>query len=112
MKRKIVSIVIVLILSLMPLSVFAADQNIAEIAIENGNFTTLVAALQKADLVGAVSGDGPLTVFAPTDEAFGKLLAQLNITATDLLNHPQLKEVLLFHVVSAISCCLGQGYVH
>lgn len=100
MKRKIVAMIVVLILSLMPVTAMAADQNIAEIAIANGNFTTLVAALQKADLVGAVTGEGPLTVFAPTDEAFGKLLSQLNITANDLLNHPQLKNVLLFHVVS------------
>lgn len=100
MKRKIIAIFVVLVMSLMPVGAFAADQNIAEIAIDNGNFTTLVAALEKADLVGAVSGKGPLTVFAPTDEAFAKLLKQLNISKNDLLNHPQLKEILLFHVVS------------
>ncbi len=64
------------------------------------DFSILVAALQKADLVGALQGDGPFTVFAPTNAAFEKLLKELNISAADLLAHPQLKDVLLYHVVS------------
>jgi transforming growth factor-beta-induced protein len=48
-------------------------QTIVDIAVADGRFTTLVAALQAADLVGALSGDGPFTVFAPTDDAFGLL---------------------------------------
>lgn len=80
--------------------VYAADGDIVDVASKNGSFTTLVAALQKAELVGALQGEGPFTVFAPTDAAFTKLLTQLDITAEELLNHPQLKEVLLYHVVS------------
>jgi uncharacterized surface protein with fasciclin (FAS1) repeats len=60
----------------------------------------LVSLLQKADLVGALQGEGPFTVFAPTNAAFEKLLAALNISASDLMNQPDLAKVLLYHVVS------------
>ena len=50
-----------------------ARQNIVETAVQAGSFNTLVAAVKEAGLVDALSGDGPLTVFAPTDEAFAKL---------------------------------------
>jgi uncharacterized surface protein with fasciclin (FAS1) repeats len=88
----------VMMIGLMP--TYAAEGDIVDIASTNGSFTTLVAALQKAELVGALQGEGPFTVFAPTDDAFAKLLGDLNITAEDLLNHPQLSDVLLYHVVS------------
>jgi transforming growth factor-beta-induced protein len=90
---------------------FSADQDIVEIAVGNEDFSILVAALQKAELVGALQGEGPFTVFAPTNAAFEKLLASLGITAEDLLNHPQLKEVLLYHVVSGkvLSTDLSNG---
>ena len=97
--KKIMSLLLSLVL-LMGIPTFAADQDIVEIAVGNSDFSILVAALQKADLVSALQADGPFTVFAPTNAAFEKLLASLNITADDLLNHPQLKEVLLYHVVS------------
>ncbi len=74
--------------------------SIVEIAVGNENFSTLVAALTEADLVGALSGDGPFTVFAPTDDAFAALLATLEIEAAELLAHPQLADVLKYHVVS------------
>ena len=85
---------------LMGIPTFAADQDIVEIAAGNSDFSILVAALQKAELVDALQGTGPFTVFAPTNAAFEKLLASLGITAEQLLNHPQLKDVLLYHVVS------------
>ncbi|MEX0601554.1 MAG: fasciclin domain-containing protein, partial [Rhodothermales bacterium] len=50
----------------------APEQNIVEIAVSN-DFTTLVAALQAADLVSTLEGEGPITVFAPTDAAFAAL---------------------------------------
>jgi len=78
----------------------AAEGDIVDIAVGNESFTTLVAALQQADLVGALQGDGPFTVFAPTDEAFSQLLTSLDISAADLLAHPDLSKVLLYHVVS------------
>ncbi len=72
--------------------------SIVEIAVEDGRFTTLVAALQAADLVGTLSGDGPFTVFAPTDDAFAALPEG---TVEGLLaDIPALTDVLTYHVVS------------
>lgn len=72
--------------------------NIVEAAQEAGQFTTLLAAAEAAGLVEALSGDGPLTVFAPTDEAFAALPAG---TVESLLADPQgaLTQILLYHVV-------------
>ena len=82
-------------------SAFAANAlNIVETAVSAGQFKTLVAAVQAADLGGALSGPGPFTVFAPTDEAFAKLPAG---TVDDLLkpeNRDKLIAVLKYHVVS------------
>ena len=76
-----------------------APGTIVEIAVDNGNFKTLAAALQAAGLVDALNGDGPFTVFAPTDDAFAKLPTG---TVENLLN-PENKElltqILTFHVV-------------
>jgi uncharacterized surface protein with fasciclin (FAS1) repeats len=71
--------------------------SIVDIAVEDGRFTTLVAALEAADLVGALQGEGPFTVFAPTDEAF----AALPEGALDglLADTDALSNVLLYHVV-------------
>ncbi|MGA9572832.1 MAG: fasciclin domain-containing protein [Lysobacterales bacterium] len=77
-----------------------ARQDIVEVAVSNGSFTTLVAALQAADLVDTLKGDGPFTVFAPTDEAFAKLPAG---TVENLLlpeNRDQLTAILTYHVVA------------
>ena len=99
--KKLMSLVVVLALVFgFSLPVFAEDKDIVEIAVENEDFSILVAALEKAELVGVLQEDGPFTVFAPSNEAFEALLASLDITAEDLLNHPQLKDVLLYHVVS------------
>jgi len=86
-------------------------ESIAATAINNGNFTVLVKALQTAGLVDAVSGTTPLTVFAPTDAAFTALLAELGVTAEQLLANPDLKDILLYHVVSgtAMSSNLKDG---
>ena len=65
-----------------------------------GNFTTLAAALEAAGLVETLQGDGPFTVFAPTDAAFAKLPAG---TVANLLkpeNKGQLASILTYHVVS------------
>jgi uncharacterized surface protein with fasciclin (FAS1) repeats len=76
----------------------AADQpNIVETAVSNGSFTTLVAAVQAAGLADTLAGDGPFTVFAPTDEAFAKLP---DGTVEALLADPdKLRAILLYHVV-------------
>jgi uncharacterized surface protein with fasciclin (FAS1) repeats len=83
----------------------AMEPTIAEIVAEAAagdpaEFTVLLAALETAGLVDALTGDGPFTVFAPTDEAFGALLEELNVSAEELLANPDLANILLYHVVS------------
>ncbi len=97
--KKFLSILLALVL-VISVPVFAAAGDIVDVASGNKDFSILVAALQKAELVEALQGEGPFTVFAPTDAAFTKLLGELDITADQLLNHPQLAEVLTYHVVS------------
>ncbi|MDZ8185501.1 MAG: fasciclin domain-containing protein [Nostoc sp. ChiSLP02] len=71
--------------------------NIIDTAVNAGSFKTLVAAIQAANLVDTLQGDGPFTVFAPTDEAFNKLPAG---TVDSLLQDiPQLTKILTYHVV-------------
>lgn len=74
-------------------------KTIVDVAVADGRFKTLVAAVKAAKLDGALSGPGPFTVFAPTDDAFKKLPAG---TVESLLKDPEgkLKQILLYHVVS------------
>ncbi|MBL1214610.1 MAG: fasciclin domain-containing protein [Ignavibacteriae bacterium] len=75
-----------------------SKKDIVETALAAGSFTTLATALTEADLVSALQGEGPFTVFAPTDEAFAKLPEG---TLESLLNDKDaLKNILLYHVVS------------
>lgn len=79
--------------------VLIPPSDIPTTAIEADDFEVLVTALIEAELVGALQGEGPFTVFAPTDEAFADLLEALDITASELLAFPNLASTLLFHVV-------------
>merc|ERR1711865_94399 len=69
-------------------------------ATNNGSFTTLVAALGAADLVKALSGDGPFTVFAPTDDAFAALPAALVPCLLLPENKENLTSILTYHVAN------------
>jgi uncharacterized surface protein with fasciclin (FAS1) repeats len=76
------------------------SMDIVETAASNGSFNTLVAALEATGLNETLKGDGPFTVFAPTDEAFAKLPAG---TVEKLLlpeNRDQLTAILTYHVVA------------
>lgn len=73
-------------------------ETIVDIAVGNGNFKTLVTALQTAGLVETLSGPGPFTVFAPTDAAFAKLPA--GTVETLLQDKEKLTSILTYHVVS------------
>lgn len=98
--NKIYSVAAGLMLSamfVMPSSASAAS-NIVEIAQGNSNFTSLVSAVVSQDLAGTLSGPGPFTVFAPTNDAFASLPKYI----TDALaaNPALLKDILLYHVVA------------
>ena len=74
--------------------------DIVDTAIGAGSFNTLVAAVQSAGLVDTLKGDGPFTVFAPTDEAFGKLPEGTVESLLEEENRDQLVAILTYHVVS------------
>ena len=79
--------------------ILPSDKDIIDTAVEAGSFSTLAAAVKTAGLVKTLKGEGPFTVFAPTDEAFAKLPAG---TVNDLLkkkNRARLTEILTYHVV-------------
>ena len=77
----------------------AEVMDIVDTAVAAGSFNTLVAAVQAAELVDALKGEGPFTVFAPTDEAFAAIPAE---TLSALLADPKgdLTQILLYHVLS------------
>ena len=94
--RKFLGVILVLCAT-APVS--AGDEDIVDTAVA-AKFKTLVAAVKAADLVDTLKGDGPFTVFAPTDEAFAKLPKE---TLDDLLkpeNKDKLAAILKYHVVS------------
>jgi uncharacterized surface protein with fasciclin (FAS1) repeats len=91
----------------------AAEKDIVAVATEADDFTTLTAALEAADLVETLQGEGPFTVFAPTDEAFAALPEG---TLEDLLkpeNKDVLVNILTYHVVpgAVMSTDLESGEV-
>merc|ERR1712176_1731091 len=90
----------------------SVSNNIVDLAVGDPNFSTLVAAAQAAGLAEALSGEGPFTVFAPTNDAFAALPEG---TIDDLLADPSgaLTDILKYHVVSAnaVSSGLSSGDV-
>jgi uncharacterized surface protein with fasciclin (FAS1) repeats len=90
---------IALIATSSRVSLRAAERDVVDTAVAAGSFNTLARALTAAGLIETLKGKGPFTVFAPTDEAFGKLPAG---TLDDLLkpeNKQKLIAVLTYHVV-------------
>lgn len=97
--RKFTFLVMLLVLTVSALPVLAQDMSmdIVDTAVADGRFTTLVAAVEAAGLVDTLKGEGPFTVFAPTDDAFAALPEG---TVEGLLNDiPALTDILLYHVV-------------
>ena len=103
---------ILLALALAATSAVAADnvmvggmamlpqKDIVDNALNSADHKTLVAAVKAADLVATLKGDGPFTVFAPTDEAFGKLPAGTVDTLVKPENKATLTKILTYHVVA------------
>ena len=77
----------------------AEGQTVLDLALEAGQFSTLVAAIDAAGLGETLEGEGPFTVLAPTDAAFEEALAALGITAEELLANPALADILTYHVL-------------
>ena len=88
------------LLGTMTLSAAAAEKDIVDTALAAGSFKTLAAALKAADLVDTLKSKGPFTVFAPNDEAFGKLPAGTLDSLLKPENKAKLRSILLYHVVS------------
>lgn len=89
-----------ILVAFMPLLSFGQAKDVVDIAIGSADHTTLVAAVQAADLVGTLKGKGPFTVFAPTNAAFGKLPAGTVETLLKPENKATLAKILTYHVVS------------
>lgn len=77
-----------------------AQGTIVDVAVGNDDFSTLVTALKAADLVSALQGDGPFTVFAPTNAAFGKIDSKTLGSLLEAENKAALSNILTYHVVS------------
>ena len=89
-----------------------SDMTIAEYAVSDANFSILVEALTKADLVNVLNGTGNFTVFAPTNAAFTALFNELGISGIDALTKETLTPILLYHVLGteAKSSMITTGY--
>jgi len=81
-------------------SAFSQKKDVVDIAIGSSDHTTLVAAVKAADLVSVLKGEGPFTVFAPTNAAFDKLPAGTVESLLKPENKAQLAKILTYHVVS------------
>ena len=105
MFKKLTAILSIVVASLAFTSPSYADhhgmkKDIVDVAIENGSFETLVAAVKAAGLVETLKSEGPFTLFAPTDEAFSKLPEGTVEMLLKPENKDQLVAVLTYHVVS------------
>ncbi len=105
MFNKLSSRITLFVVSLLFVSMSYANhhgmkKDIVDVAVENGSFTTLVAAVQAAGLVDTLKGKGPFTVFAPTDEAFAKLPDGTVEMLLKPENKDKLTAVLTYHVLA------------
>jgi len=98
--KKIIWFAIVLVASFSTLTMYAQKKDIVDIAVGSEAHTTLVAAVKAADLVTVLKGDGPFTVFAPVNDAFGKLPAGTVEFLLKAENKAMLAKILTYHVVA------------
>lgn len=106
MIRKTLMTFVIAMSSLLMMSAANANhhgmkKDIVDVAVENGSFTTLVAAVQAAGLVETLKGDGPFTVLAPTDDAFAKLPEGTVEMLLKPENKDKLVSILTYHVIPA-----------
>ena len=91
------------------------SNTIVDVAVSNKDFSTLVTALKAADLVGALQGNGPFTVFAPTNDAFAKIDSKALSSLLEEENKNSLANILTYHVIASkltatdVVAALGKG---
>ncbi|WP_405207269.1 fasciclin domain-containing protein [Aquimarina sp. LLG6339-5] len=99
--KKLIFIASTLFLFVVSQSMFAqSKKDIVDVAASVDDFSTLVTAVKAADLVGALKGDGPFTVFAPTNDAFAKIDSKTLNSLLEPANKATLTSILTYHVVS------------
>ena len=98
MKKLVLILTIIMSLAISKKAI--AQGTIVDVAVGNEDFSTLVTALKAADLVGALQGDGPFTVFAPTNDAFAKVDPSALSSLLEAENQKALANVLTYHVIS------------
>jgi len=102
MRKLLTMFAAVLVLALAVTPALAQNQDIIATANRDANFSTFVDLVEAAGLTDALRGEGPLTVFAPTNDAFNNFLTSTGLTTEDLLANPELlNTILTFHVLPA-----------
>ena len=96
---KKLALILIIIMSLAVSKNAIAQGTIVDLAVGNKDFSTLVTALKAADLVGALQAEGPFTVFAPTNDAFAKIEANVLASLLELKNQKALANILAYHVM-------------
>ncbi|MGB5172365.1 fasciclin domain-containing protein [Eudoraea sp.] len=100
MKKVIFILSLVAIFTVQNTKAQMNSESIVEIASSTDDFSTLVTALKAADLVGALQGDGPFTVFAPLNSGFAKIDSETLNSLLEPENKDQLSAILTYHVVA------------
>ena len=94
------ALILTIIMSLAVSKNAIAQETIVDVAVGNEDFSTLVTALKSADLVSALQGKGPFTVFAPTNDAFAKIDSETLNSLLEEKNKKVLSNILTYHVIS------------
>ena len=94
------NVFVIMIALIASMNAFSQKKDVVDIAISSADHTTLVAAVKAADLVSTLKGEGPFTVFAPTNAAFDKLPKGTLESLLKPENKAQLAKILTYHVVS------------
>lgn len=100
MRKPMILFALAAVLALPLAASTMAQKDIVDTAASAGSFNTLVAAVQAAGLVDALKGDGPFTVFAPSDEAFARLPVGTVESLLQPENLDRLRSILTYHVVA------------
>ena len=98
--RKIGLILSIILLAVVHSTKAQKSKDIVDVAVSVGDFSTLVTALKEADLISALKGDGPFTVFAPKNKGFANIDLKTLNSLLEPANKEKLERILTYHVVS------------